>query len=275
MGVCDEQCTSCRIFYLKWMRPGDSVPFKIPRFVLELGVTEIILAILVIVLASLALFDQSQGNTSPAPSFIGRPGAFLWISFWFLVDGFAKVSVFKRKTRYSAALALASSCFATLLLIGLLACVTMAISQEVKFQSNTGNATGTAISSVTCALITMLLIVTLSSSLMLYMSVTSHDNRWFTDRGIQHDSLVPSSGDRTSLSVPSSQPALIFYAPSTDGLKYSSAFENIMKDFEEDDKLRIVKKASDKIRNKRKTSEFSDDAFLEATEAYTNASHDH
>ena len=34
---CDVYCTSCRICYLKLLRPGDTVPFEMPKYILPLG----------------------------------------------------------------------------------------------------------------------------------------------------------------------------------------------------------------------------------------------
>jgi len=40
---CDVHCTSCRICYLKLLRPGDTVPFKPPKYILPLGGIECLL----------------------------------------------------------------------------------------------------------------------------------------------------------------------------------------------------------------------------------------
>jgi len=39
---CDMYCTTCRIWYLKFLRPGDTVPFEKPNYILPFGVAEIL-----------------------------------------------------------------------------------------------------------------------------------------------------------------------------------------------------------------------------------------
>nr|CAB3263316.1 uncharacterized protein LOC108950622 [Phallusia mammillata] len=79
-SCCDIYCTSCRIWYLKFLRPGDTVPFHKPKYILPLGVAQILIAFVVIVLDTLALYCQGQGFAAPAPSFLGSPGFPLWLS---------------------------------------------------------------------------------------------------------------------------------------------------------------------------------------------------
>nr|XP_026695366.1 uncharacterized protein LOC108950622 isoform X4 [Ciona intestinalis] len=203
-SCCDVYCTSCRIWYLSFLRPGDSVPFKKPKLILPLGVAKILIATVVIILDCLALFCQTMGMTSPPPSFLGSPGFPLWISllviphlsdvpgltfflFQFIFSGCCNVVAFKRNSRFTTAIAFGSSCLSTIVIVVLLCVVTMAVAEE----------------------------------------------------GTQCDSTAPSTGGHecASLTIPSNKPAFVFYAPSDEAAKYTSAFRDVIRGLETKDKL--------------------------------------
>nr|XP_026695364.1 uncharacterized protein LOC108950622 isoform X2 [Ciona intestinalis] len=255
-SCCDVYCTSCRIWYLSFLRPGDSVPFKKPKLILPLGVAKILIATVVIILDCLALFCQTMGMTSPPPSFLGSPGFPLWISllviphlsdvpgltfflFQFIFSGCCNVVAFKRNSRFTTAIAFGSSCLSTIVIVVLLCVVTMAVAEELSFYQLSHKGVGVVISSIICLLVLSLLAVTSSSSLLCYVALTSHDDRWFTDRGTQCDSTAPSTGGHecASLTIPSNKPAFVFYAPSDEAAKYTSAFRDVIRGLETKDKL--------------------------------------
>ncbi|XP_078492758.1 uncharacterized protein LOC108950622 isoform X2 [Ciona intestinalis] len=237
-SCCDVYCTSCRIWYLSFLRPGDSVPFKKPKLILPLGVAMILIATVVIILDCLALFCQTMGMTSPPPSFLGSPGFPLWISLLFIFSGCCNIVAFKRNSRFTTAIAFGSSCLSTIVIVVLLCVVTMAIAEELSFYQSSHKGVGVVISSIICLLVLSLMAVTSSSSLLCYVALTSHDDRWFTDRGTQCDSTAPSTGGQecANLTIPSNKPAFVFYAPSDEAAKYTSAFRDVIGRLETKDK---------------------------------------
>nr|CAB3263317.1 uncharacterized protein LOC108950622 [Phallusia mammillata] len=141
--------------------------------------------------------------------------------------------------------------------------MTMAIAQELTFYHKHLSSSGVVIACVICTLVLVQLAVTSSSALLCYLSLTSHDDRWFTDRGTQYDATATPSVNNSNakLSVPSGQPAFLFYAPSNDANKYTSAFRDVMKGV---DKRNVSKSHAtidedyDEETDGRKTADFSD-----------------
>ncbi|XP_077970723.1 uncharacterized protein LOC144425178 [Styela clava] len=203
-GCCDTYCTSFQIWYLRVMRPGDTVQFNQSPKILTFGIAQAGCGVMLIILDLLAIFCQFKELTSPSPSFLGAPGVPVWISLLILLSGFGVIIAYKRKDRFVAAISFGCSALAVLMAISLMAVITMSIAQEVDYYDEKNKSMGIVIGTIMSIFVLAEVVITSSTALLGYLALTSHDDRWFTDRGTQHfqDELVIGSSLSANMTIP-------------------------------------------------------------------------